>query len=65
MDNLNNNLDLASKLLEKNIFCTDVLRMYGKNTLQTKKLNKGETVARCTEEWLASWNKNKILLMYL
>lgn len=49
MDNFYNIYDLASKLIEKNTFCTGTLRLNRKNTpkdVVMSKLKKGKTVAR-------------------
>lgn len=52
MDNFYNSYDLASKLIEKNTFCTGTLRLNRKNTpkdVVISKLKKGETVARYSQ----------------
>ncbi|KAL4084754.1 hypothetical protein QTP88_027665 [Uroleucon formosanum] len=68
MDNFYNSFDLASKLIEKNTFCTGTLRLNRKNTpkdVVMSKLKKGETVARYSQGVMIGKWKDKRDVAYI
>lgn len=67
MDNFYNSFDLATKLIEKNSYCTSTLRVNRKNTpkdVAAGKLKKDETIARYSQGEYGKW-KDKREVTYI